>query len=496
MKAVENFLLVSREDSSSREKVEDLLSLPKREVLGGKRFVRLQDGSVKKNRQQLGSHPQIVTADKIGSSVRISSLFYKKHRGFRLQAVPSKGHYSKKMLEIYRHVHRPSKYVQQLSAYRVHSKCLKKLSECACVNTAEFNRLAKSRRDNLENEIVNQLSKTHTDRNNPLHLLSLGSGELLSDFFTLEKLIAVGFRNITLDCVDPYLNFKGIQQMRKFFEDCPEVSIKINGYKNIDNVPQERKNYSAVLAVDYEADIDELKSITDLMKARRRLSPHGFLALGIGNEDTLSGPQMESVTLTPYLAITQSLVQDFAGQLPDKDELWVSIPSMTFDGVVHVMLYALALAVEKSGKSYRQIHIGYHGKYEERALRMQEIGHSNSESKLITDKEFEESLRKYEESLRKDDEKHYLHFKKMLEVFFPNSKVELCLHPLNQKYDLFFTGPRESELQAKKYFDFLSTDGKAYILLEEGGFQRQNSDPQTPPVSFQRRKINRISTKP
>lgn len=94
------------------------------------------------------------------------------------------------------------------------------------------------RRNNLENAIVERLANSYSDKSQPIHLLSMGSGGLMSDFFTLEKLFLAGFKKITIDCVDPIgIDVNRIQRIQKFFAEYSEASFEIKAYKNIDEIP-------------------------------------------------------------------------------------------------------------------------------------------------------------------------------------------------------------------------------------------------------------------
>ncbi|HEV3269680.1 MAG TPA: hypothetical protein VGZ69_03415 [Candidatus Rhabdochlamydia sp.] len=359
---------------------------------------------------------------------------------------------SSRVVEIFQHVHAIRFYVSERRGsgeliFHPPSLTALGLYECSCGNTGEFHRLNNPRRNKLEKAIVQRLVAIHSDKNDPVHLLSMGSGGLMSDFITLEKLILKGFKSILIDCVDPMeIDPKKIEGIREFFSKCSGISVDIHAYKNIKEVRREKENYSAVLAVDYDALASFswencLNALADLVRARSLLNKNGFLALGFNSDDTLSGKTMETITLTSS-SLIESLTSDLIQQLKQKNELLLVLPSFKFAGAAHLLLYALSIAIEKSEKRYDKILI------------------SSLSKDIITPEDWKKQERQA--------------FEIMSQVLFPNTEIEICCHEQGKKYDLLFTGSKEEEFAT--YSTLLNEEAIAYIIYPQGAIYRQNSN--------------------
>ncbi len=73
------------------------------------------------------------------------------------------------------------------------------LAECRCASSGNFNRFERTRRQHLEQHIVNRLT---LPTNEALNFLSIGSGRLLQDLILVFKLIEKGYTNINMHFVD------------------------------------------------------------------------------------------------------------------------------------------------------------------------------------------------------------------------------------------------------------------------------------------------------
>jgi len=466
-----NFLLMSRVDTSSTlEKGADLLLTPARVLFGGKRVIVFHNNSMHIVDQQVGpisSNQWVRVALKViafimlplaavGVLVKLICLKNKSCRAFCVQKIPQNSTCHPKLFEMFQHVHSTADFASDspLDSGTLMFKPLD-LSECSCEETGAFHRLRSPRRNNLENAIVQRLANSGFNKSQPIHLLSMGSAGLMSDFLTLEKFVLAGFKKITIDCVDPIgIDAGRVERIRKFFDDYPEASIEIQAYKNIDEVPTEKTGYSALLAVDYDTlgswNLEERLTCTgDLIKAYRRLSITGFLGLGYSDEDTLFGPQMAPVVLSSRPSGIHSLASDLTQQLPQKEELTVSLPSLGFAGASHLLILSLSLAVEKSAKPYRKI-----------------------------------SLTCLAERMDKDKVPQ---FQAMMQVLFPTTNVEISFHDeQNKKCDLLFTGSLEDEFSSKKYLSFLNPQSTTYIIYPQGKMSRQNNDRENQRVEIER----------
>lgn len=161
------------------------------------------------------------------------------------------------------------------------------LSECGCDN---YSRLTKSYRNDIEKRLVERLLKRQSVTEQ-VRLLSLGSGGLMTDFITIEKLILAGFRKISIDCVDiAGIKPEALQRIREFFAGFLPVSVTIEGYSSIESLPKNENGYTAALAVDFGelTHPDEKKSSqarSDYLKAEGLIGSKGFFLVG----DPLAG---------------------------------------------------------------------------------------------------------------------------------------------------------------------------------------------------------------
>lgn len=348
-----------------------------------------------------------------------------------------------KLFEMYQHVHSTADFAKHCGSKTVFEPL--GLSECACKGTAgAFDRLHNDRRNNLENAIVKQMTENMPDKNQTIRLLSMGSGGLMSDFLTLEKLVLAGFKRITIDCVDPeVIDPAKIERIQKFFADYPEVKIEIEAYNKIKHVPAEKTGYSAVIAVDYDTLYsfsfeNKFTATKDIMSAYRRLHDNGFLALGFSKDDSLFGPKMAPMTVGSQASFIHCLAGDLALKLPQKEELVVGISSLRLAGASHLLFFSLVLALEKSPKAYQNI-----------------------------------SLLSLSNSYKDEGPK----FKGMMESLFPNTNIEITFErQTNKKCDLFFTGNGQSEFDTKEYLKFLNKQALSYIFYQGGKLFRQIND--------------------
>jgi hypothetical protein len=499
---ISNFYLSSRLNAASGsffEKAGDFLLAPARVLFAGKEVVVLNDGSIHAmnsmeffyltfplrhngNMEHLSIVRRtikimaIVTLpfSLIGAAIKLPCFKDENYRKFCVQNLPQN---PSKVVEIFDHVF--SIRLHAIEMTNVLSSSLiflhpsladLKLSECACVETKAFHRFKSPRRNNLEKAIVQRLAEIHPDKNQPIRLLSMGSGGLMSDFITLEKLILEGFKNIIIDCVDPErIDSKKIEGVRDFFSKCSGISVSIHAYQNIKEIQREKGSYSAVLAVDYDKFDASKDAFIDLIKAHSFLSENGFLALGFGDSDTLSGKMMEIRALTS--SWVGNLMSELTQHLKQKDEFMIAFPSFAFADNLSILLYPVFLAVEKSGKSYKKISIATLCEKEKSPPKFADFEHTFPGLAKYIAVEVESSGRTFEavcqeweqfgeEKIRKSREK----FKTLIQVLFSNTETELCYHEQGKKYDLFFTGSEEEEFVSNTYPTLLHKEAIVYVL--------------------------------
>lgn len=172
------------------------------------------------------------------------------------------------------------------------------------------------------------------------------------------------------------------------------------------------------------------------MKAYQRLNPEGFLGLGFSDEDTLFGPRMLPIKLTPAPSLIHNLAYDLILEIPQKEELTISLPHAHFAAASHLFMFSLALAVQNSPALYRKISVAF----------------TNSV-----------------------DQEQVEDFQTMMRAMFPHTHIDVgFLNEENPKSDLLFTGSLEAKFKSKQYLSFLHEKSKAYILYPEGSISRQN----------------------
>ena len=443
MNFIDNFCLSARQHSPSwLEDKADRLLLPARVLFGGRKVLAYgpYQAYTKKERCSLISKIIAFVAlpfALLGICLKLFCLRDKELRRFCVGNINDAKHAHPKLFEIWEHVYFTGKFVKESPANGgiCHFEPLD-LYECSCPVNGAFHRSNSPRRENLENATVAALLDNFKDQ--PLKLLSMGAGGLLSDFLVIEKLITVGFKQFEIDCVDPFIDLEErIERIRNFFKDCPEVTVQMNGYTNIKDVPK-KDPYCAILAIDYTPltawDREtQFASLGDLMESRRRLHNKGFLALGFAEDDTLTGPNFETQVITrkgsPSINLTSHLAK-----LPrypidgGATQLSIAIPSITFADFGHIFCYALALSLEKAPVS-----------------------------------------RLWVWCLEEKEKKLTFAFYNLLRSLFPRTVIELNPHKIpEQKFKVFLTGHQEDHFIDKSYLSLLKDDADAYLVFPKG----------------------------
>lgn len=262
-----------------------------------------------------------------------------------------------KYYEMFQHVHSTANFVK-VSFNKLRGTINLELiplglTECCCFDSA-FHRIKSPRRNILDKAIVNRLAESFPDKNQQVRLLSMGSGGLMGDFILLEKLILSGFKKITIDCVEPLgIEEESIEKLLTFFNEIPEVSINLEAFKDIEDVPSDRE-FAAVLAIDYSelakiTSPETIKNTADLMKAYGRLSETGFLGLGFcQDEDNLFGRKMKPVPLNSPPSTSYRIARDVMKLLQKKKELVFTVPNLHAENLSHNAMLCISLAAKSS----------------------------------------------------------------------------------------------------------------------------------------------------
>lgn len=204
------------------------------------------------------------------------------------------------------------------------------LSECAC-NNETFNRLTSPHRMQLEERLVQDLMPL-VRRKQPLRILSLGCGELLSEFRFIGLLIAAGHTEIDLDLVDSLKeDVSAFKNLVDFYKRL-DISVRMNWYANISAYEKEKKerseaNVDGLFAMDYDEMVDgDGAAAKDFIKAREHLAPKAKTYLGFSGACVISNDnQYEFLNTSGQI---QAFIHTLDKELPnfDKSTLRVAIP--------------------------------------------------------------------------------------------------------------------------------------------------------------------------
>ncbi len=180
------------------------------------------------------------------------------------------------------------------------------ISECAC-RDRQNNRLFSETRYVLENQVIKHLK---ANKNQPIEVISMGSGGLLQDWKLLGLLVKEGFKEISWAAVDP-INKKNpqVQKMKEFLSHISGVAITFTAYSSIEDVPD--KQVDAIVAFDVPAIVE------DLAKSYTLLSDSGKLFYGSSDvifeisKDKTDIPLMPPECLEAYEDMIQQPSSEF-----------------------------------------------------------------------------------------------------------------------------------------------------------------------------------------
>jgi len=160
---------------------------------------------------------------------------------------------------------------------------LPSLSECACINSDNFNRFKNTRRENIESEIISFIKERFPNPETAnINYLSLGGGGLLQDFIIIAKLLMLGYKNININLIDPeHASYKikdddRLSLTRKCYL---EVKNGTDGRYKLENIIIEKseslkqfellallsEDFNAKLTINSFASIDEYEGKADLI---------------------------------------------------------------------------------------------------------------------------------------------------------------------------------------------------------------------------------------
>lgn len=150
------------------------------------------------------------------------------------------------------------------------------LDWCTCTNCdSNFRR-------EVENSIVEKVLQTLPLNTVDSHkILSIGSGNLLQDLVLINELIKKGYKNFTLDLIDPLLNNDKVTILKNFFTDHFNIQININVIDNIGN--SNNKNYHICYAIDFDAATYNVETWDTLLAGITNLSENAVFHIDSKN---------------------------------------------------------------------------------------------------------------------------------------------------------------------------------------------------------------------
>lgn len=155
------------------------------------------------------------------------------------------------------------------------------LFECPCGN---YDRRANKKRFEIESIIVEALEKDIPNKENTIHLASIGAGGLLQDFIILGKLIQKGFKNIEIRFVDHEPFREASEKLKELLNKLPHVSIK-STYSPF--LPTNRGEYDFIYAIDFDVlNKDNGQPWREILHNRNFLKEEGEFYL-FGDEEEL-----------------------------------------------------------------------------------------------------------------------------------------------------------------------------------------------------------------
>lgn len=176
------------------------------------------------------------------------------------------------------------------------------LSECGCAQSMKFNRFANSRRETIEDRIVEELCQRFEGkkRNDTINIVFLGGGDLLQEFIIIGKLIRAGFTRFNISLIDPLhythdsenkdtplaLNqtvriFSGILKM---FEEEKKLNFNVTSYPFVQQFMRARPDLSdLIVAIDFEHLFPNF--FVDVLLLHPNLADTGKMYLSADNYD-------------------------------------------------------------------------------------------------------------------------------------------------------------------------------------------------------------------
>lgn len=445
-----DLILVSRLGATSAvEKKADALLKPARVLFGGRRIYVVDPQNMHVEKERIGSEPTkkwVRVAKKaacvaalpitlLGLLLKLSCRKDESLKQFYATPFAKESTCPESLSEMIRHVHFTKEYVEDLTEEE--GEFLFKpldLRECACVKTGAFNRFKSQRRNNLENAFVQKLVDTVPDKNEHITLLSFGSGGMMSDFITLEKLVLAGFKHISLDCVDDFdQGDENAENINAFFQKFPECQIEVHSYEAVEEVPPVPQGYTAIMAMDCDELMefrlgDDLNCLRGFLDAYHRLSDNGFAGLGFAGSDLLFRFDEKPEFLYNKRCLKE-IIGDLSSQVPEQEKLSLYIDGNSVLDISIFILFSLKLACAETERNYQDIEL------------------------LFPDK---------------NSPYHQKCFQEVCDVtqqLFPQARVEKQVKQESSRVDLL-VGVRTTD--DHHYFNMLNPEAPAYLMSRKG----------------------------
>ncbi|MBA2711200.1 MAG: hypothetical protein H0U57_11485 [Tatlockia sp.] len=127
------------------------------------------------------------------------------------------------------------------------------IGECCCNDNNHNRFLLGNNRRKIENLVMERIAN-FTTRDN-INLLSIGSGKFLQDLIIIFRLSLLGHKKINMVCIETRLEKKACSQFKAIIAAVNlycETEIFLHFYENIDEIPENLRNFDVVYSIDYD----------------------------------------------------------------------------------------------------------------------------------------------------------------------------------------------------------------------------------------------------
>lgn len=213
------------------------------------------------------------------------------------------------------------------------------ISECNCTDSAyqeepaTYDRLSSSRRADIESAFLEKFIASHPDKNQPIRIACLGSAFMADTNLLIARLVFRGYTDLEFYCIDPIyahnlLARNCFEQVAKTYYDLPNISVKLYGRINVENLPE----MDAFVAIDFDGFFESFPkdtatvSLLTIAKVTSVLRKNGIGVLGIKFYGDLFFPNIGETPSKWNMQGVAAIYEDMRKNLPDEEEFHVCIP--------------------------------------------------------------------------------------------------------------------------------------------------------------------------